>query len=98
MQAIYEKWILIWIIVCFCGYGCSDEHVSHQIQIVAGELFNEDVAVQTSLPDVVSAAMKKQVQEDADWIDTMLKANATGNPQILELQQQLKRNGAEAVD
>ena len=98
MQAIYEKWILIWVIVCFCGYGCSDEHVSHQIHIVAGELFNEDVAVQTSLPDVVSAAMKKHAQEDVDWIDTMLKANATGNPQILELQQQLKRNGAEAVD
>ena len=28
----------------------------------------------------------------------MLKAKTTGNPQILELQQKLKRNGAEAVD
>ena len=93
-----------WLVLIFLptlvmlASGCSDEHVSHQIQIVAGELFNEDVAVQTSLPAELWEAMHKQVQEDVHWINTMLKADTTGNPQILQLQQQLKRNGAEAVD
>ena len=93
-----------WLVLIFLptlvmlASGCSDEHVSHQIQIVAGELFNEDVAVQTSLPAELWEAMHKQAQEDVHWIDTMLKADTTGNPQILELQQKLKRNGAEAVD
>ena len=93
-----------WLVLIFLptlvmlASGCSDEHVSHQIQIVAGELFNEDVAVQTSLPDVVSAAMKKQAEEDATWIEILLAADAQGDARTLEVQQRIIRNGAEAVN
>ena len=65
--------LMMWLCIC----GCGDENLSSLIEAIDP---SSRIAVQTSLPPEVWAALEIQAAEDAEWLKGILSADAEDDP------------------